>query len=232
MSILTNAMDAMRKNIASNHREREKILAQIAHEIRNPLGGIELLAELTIDDLKKNNIDTQYQEKVLGEIYRLKTLITSYLNYSKPSPVNPSNINLKEIIGDIKEIFANKMNQNNIELKEKLEINKIIFDKDQLKHILLNLIANSIESIENDGWISITAKNLNGYSEISVLDNGNGIEDEILENIFEPFFTTKENGTGLGLAICKKYAVENNAELSVMKNDAGTTFTLKKRESL
>lgn len=218
LGVLSKAMDLMRNNILRNQKEREKMLAQIAHEIRNPLGGIELLAGLTKEDLLKNNLPYHYQEKILNEISGLKVLITSYLNYSKPSPASPEMVDLKNLILDVSNSTQRSIRSKGIIYSEKIELDKIKFDKDQLKHVLINLVLNSADAVKNSGSIEVSAWSENGYSMISVKDNGSGIDNKIKEKLFEPFQTTKKDGVGLGLAISKKYCIENNSDLIFEEN--------------
>lgn len=231
IQILVHALDNMRHNIAANHKEREDMLAQIAHEIRNPLGGIELLAELTKEDLEKNNLNPDYQKRILDEIYKLKSLIASYLNYGKPAPANPDNVEIAPLLDEIEQIFRVKLDEKNIELKKNYDYDTIYFDRDQLRQVLINLISNSIDAIPCNGTINVNAEKNSHQLTISVSDNGSGIEEKNIDKLFEPFFTTRENGTGLGLAICKKFCIENNSSISVTNNDSGgVTFKLTKRD--
>lgn len=213
LGILNKAMDMMRNNILRNQKDREKMLAQIAHEIRNPLGGIELLAGLTKEDLLKNNLPYHYQEKILNEVSGLKVLISSYLNYSKPSPANPEVVDLESLVNDVTNSTQSKLNSKNIDLRTRIDLGHIKFDKDQLKHILINLIINAADAVDNSGSIEISTWAENGFSIIAVRDNGCGIPDQDTEKLFELFYTTKKDGVGLGLAISKKYCLENNSEL-------------------
>lgn len=230
LKVLANAMDLMRNNIVSNQKEKEKILAQIAHEIRNPLGGIELLTNLineSTDDINKNK---EYTQRILDEISGLKELITSYLNFSRPTPSLPEEINLSKIIEESLSIFEKEINEKNISIKKDFQISSFHFDRTHLRNVLLNLIKNSIESIEENGEITISTFNRNKNNYISIADNGSGIAQKELDKIFEPFFTTKTNGTGLGLASCKKFCEENNAKIEVGNLQQGCKFTIVKEK--
>jgi len=223
-------MDQMRKNLFRHQKEKEDILAQIAHEIRNPLGGIELLASLIREDLQRDNRDTRYIDKILGEVNDLKSLITAYLNFSRPEPPKQENVNIASLISELKQFIKNKLDEKNINLSEELTVKEIKFDPFHLKMILLNLISNSIDAISINGSIQITSSNSNGQLQISITDDGVSISDENLKNIFKPFFTTKKDGTGLGLAISQKLCRENNADLLLQKNSSiGCTFTIIKK---
>ena len=251
--ILAKAMDKMKQNLAENHKEREKILAQIAHEIRNPLGGIELLANLAKENLSNQSVialqeknrsgdsfsdiefasqldkNNEYLNKILKEVNVLKSLITAYLSYSRPLPAKPTWVDLPELLIQVKDIFNEQIKEKNINLTINSEINLILFDEDHLRQIIINLVANSLESVSGGGIIRIKSFYKNSQWIVSVSDNGQGIAQENLSHVFEPFFTTKKNGTGLGLAVSRKLCQENKAEIYVENNsNKGATFTLVK----
>ncbi|HED05707.1 MAG TPA: HAMP domain-containing histidine kinase [Ignavibacteria bacterium] len=214
IAVLAKSMDSMKNNLAMHQKEKERMLAQIAHEIRNPLGGIELLANLTKEDLIKGNIEHGYLDKILMEINRLKILINSYLNYSRPSYSNPVTLDIEKIVNELKNIYQVSLIRKNIRLIKNIEKINVVFDADHLKQILMNLLSNSIDSVNSGGEIKISLNKNNVKWELCIVDNGNGIAEKNIRSIFNPFFTTKKNGTGLGLAICKKLCIENNAEIT------------------
>jgi signal transduction histidine kinase len=226
MSILSNALEKMRNDLSTSQKDKENMLAQIAHEIRNPLGGIELLANLTKEDLNKGNKNPEYIERILKEINGLKTLISVFLDYSRPAAANQSWVNIQRLILEIKNLIQDKLKDKNIQLTYEDNIKNIYFDEEHLKHIIMNLLYNSIESVSNNGRINIEVKQENNKWEIIISDNGNGMQTADFSKIFEPFYTTKKNGTGLGLSICKKLSHENNAELIFEKNKDLTTFKI------
>ena len=226
---LAYSMDKMKKDLAANQKEKEKLLAQIAHEIRNPLGGIELLAYLTKEDLIKENKNTDYLDKILKELSHLKSLISSYLNFSRPMPADPSWISVSKIISEVEEIVRTQCERKNIKFKVNSGIDKVWFDENHLRQILVNLVSNSLDSTFEGGEINIKASVNSKYWKIEVEDNGTGIPESEMNFIFNPFFTTKKDGTGLGLSIIKKLCKENKAEISVNNNpERGSTFIIKK----
>lgn len=226
LKVLTDALVKMRNNISNNQKEKEKILAQIAHEIRNPLGGIELLTNLISEEESNNQKKEEYTSRILNEIGELKKLISSYLDYSKPTKPQPELVNLFDLIAECKSIFENDLNTKSIIIKEEIELIDIIFDRIHLKNILINLIKNSIESIKVNGEILIRTFKTNDLTCISVIDSGIGIKSSELDNIFNPFYTTKPDGTGLGLSSCKKYCEDNSAQLKVEQLEKGCKFTI------
>jgi len=229
LAILAEALDKMRHDLDRHHRERETMLAQIAHEIRNPLGGIELLAGLVKEDLAKNGGSTEYIAKILDEIAGLKSLITAYLSYSRPLPANPEWVSIKELLTEVEEINRNELREKNISFSANGEIAKIWFDRQHLRQVLLNLVSNSIAAVEAGGSIEIAARQNGRDITVSVSDDGTGIAKENLDSVFEPFFTTRRSGTGLGLAVCKKLCRENQAEIEVENNPRkGCRVTIRK----
>ena len=194
IEVLAGAMEKMRRELFNSQKEKENMLAQIAHEIRNPLGGIELLANLTREDILNNITRTEYLDKILDEINGLKQLITSYLNYSRPVPSNPVWIDFNDFFCDLEKIFREKLIKKKIRLTFTDTVRTIYFDPAHLRHIMMNLISNSIEAIQASGNISIYSLKENNNWKIIVKDDGPGIDKEDLGKIFEPFFTTRKNG--------------------------------------
>jgi signal transduction histidine kinase len=232
--VLVSAMNKMKndlsrsyRELAENQNEKEKMLAQIAHEIRNPLGGIELLAGLTKEDLQMSGMNTKYIEKIIGEVYGLKKLITSFLEYGRPVPANPEQCNVGIITDEALSNFTDQLKKKNIKVEKKIVRENIYFDKGHLKQIFTNIFANSIELMNSGGSIIIESHSEKNNWEIMIADNGPGIPPENISSIFEPFFTTKKNGTGLGLAVCKKLCSENKADITAHnRKDGGTRFTI------
>ncbi len=232
LKILSDALNAMRKGVIKHHKEKEEILAKIAHEIRNPLGGIELLASLTKEDLEKDKKNAVYVEKILQEVSGLKDLITAYLQYSKPLKANPCWCDVNSITNDVLNLFIQRTSEKKCNVVVENLTQKVWFDQSHLRNVMANLVSNSLDTLPSGGQIKISSSQQNGFINISVNDSGNGIDLKNQSDIFEPFFTTKSSGTGLGLAISKKYCEENNAYLILEKTGSnGTTFTIKVNHS-
>jgi signal transduction histidine kinase len=226
LKILADSMDLMRENISNNQKEKEKILAQIAHEIRNPLGGIELLTNLVDEKLIDNCKEKEYTKTIIKEINGLKELITSYLNFSRPTKAEPENLLIKDIVHEALMLVDCKIQEKNIRVSEQYEIKNIVFDRSHFKNIIINLLSNSIDAVNSKGEIIIESFKKNKNIIITFSDNGIGIPKENLNLVFEPFFTTKNDGTGLGLASCKKYCDENIAKIIVNKSNLGCSFSI------
>ncbi len=232
IKVLADALDKMRNDLQLNQKEKEDLLAQIAHEIRNPLGGIELLANLTKEDLLQGKINPDYLDRILKEVGGLKSLITAFLNYSRPVLTDVKVIDLEEMFKELNESYKKDLADKNVALLQNIELKKIYFDYNHLKRISENLIKNAIESCPVNGVIELKSFREKGNLKIAVADNGNGIDINDRAKLFEPFFTTKKEGTGLGLAISKKLCKENNADIIYSENfPRGSIFTITKSEN-
>jgi signal transduction histidine kinase len=227
-AILKNSMRQMQNDLAGQNQEREQMLAQIAHEIRNPLGGIELLAGLVKENLRSDETSELHLKKIIDEVHGLKGQLSLFLEFSKPQSVHKKMVDLEKLSKEIKINFTMEIEQKKIDFKIQNQLGSVFFDAGHLKQILNNLVANSIEAVGNNGQISILSNRRDGAVYVQIKDDGPGIIKSKLKDIYNPFYTTKANGTGLGLAICKKLCRANNAEIFIENNaEKGCTFSLR-----
>ncbi|MBF0227073.1 MAG: two-component sensor histidine kinase [Desulfobacterales bacterium] len=234
---------------ASRLAEIGEMAAGFAHEINNPLQIIkseQSLIEIIFSDLKKNN--NLQKAKELSEIEdslsqiglqigRCAKITQAILKFARLSEPVFQDMDLKQFIPEISGMIAKKARVNGIEIQQSIKGNtpNIYGDPGQLQQVLLNLLNNAIDAVverhgAKGGEIIIEAGlNSDGKVELSVKDNGSGINPENQKKVFSPFFTTKPvgKGTGLGLSVC--YGIINNMggvmEFTSEKN-LGTTFTI------
>ncbi len=225
MKQLASALSQMRDALAQRDREKEQMLAQIAHELRNPLGGIELLADLIRDDLPANHDDIQYLNRISDEVGHLKKQINQFLHYSRPRPSQRTMVRLAKLINELREYYAPVLREKQAELRTEFRQPFILFDREHLRQILNNLISNSLQALNGkEGIITIRSHN----DTLEVEDNGPGIAKSEREKIFRPFFTSKTDGIGLGLTICKKLCTLNGASVTVSEGaKGGALFIIK-----
>ncbi len=203
-----------------------ELAANIAHEINNPLttilGYTELLKEEDDMETIKNDLDI-----IENESLRARDIVQQLLEFSRKRPLKIEQLDLYEILDDVKKLVLPNLKDKRIKLiEEKAELPKIEADRNQLKQVFLNLINNAIQAMHNGGTLKIVTGKKEGSVFVEITDNGTGIPDEVLPRIFEPFFTTKkEKGTGLGLPISYRIVENHGGKIEVKsKLNVGTTF--------
>jgi len=209
------------------------IAASIAHEIKNPLTSIKVLAQTLANDL--SNDRKEIALRISRQIDRVNELISKLLIYTKPSKSKPIYINPIEVIEEVEGILYGQILNKKIKFYKDVNQNIEIFvDPKDLQQILLNLILNSIDAVDEGGYIKvevglsgIVSNDLEPLAYIKVIDNGVGIPSDKLKEIFYPFWTTKKGGTGLGLFVVHKLVKDNGGMIEVESDlNRGTVFTL------
>ena len=210
----------------------------IAHEIRNPLGGIKLFLDILNDEDTYNRTETEIEifDEINTNINRINGIIKRVLAFAKPGEAQFKNLDMNEVIKESLKLFTSKLHKSNIKLKLSLDefISYIKGDFIGLQQVITNLILNAIQAMDNGGSLSIkTCKRKSSFHEgrwiiaITIQDTGVGIKQEGQENIFNPFFTTKPTGTGLGLAISHQIMERHGGTLSFKSElGKGSTFSI------
>lgn len=217
------------------------LAAGLAHEIKNPLGGIRGAAQLLGMELNSDSPLREYTNVVIREVERINDIIEELLDLARPRIDKMGETDLSQILRDIVLLQKEAHRSQNIKFALHLDpsIPPIRGDEALLTRLLLNLVKNAAEAVEADGKIDITTRIAMDYHLMSadnkpvpwvvveVADDGPGINNDDLERIFTPFFTTKSQGTGLGLATCQKIADSHNGILKARNRvEEGSVFTL------
>lgn len=207
--------------------------AQVAHEIRNPLGSIRLGVAMLRDNVKdEEGLNTI--ELVERGIRHLNKLVVDVAQFSRRKTLERSEVDLHELIDHSLELAADKINEKaaHIEKRYAPVSSTGNWDFDQMSQVFVNLIANAIDAspkgaslVISTGEISTTPAKR--FARASLTDQGSGMDQITRERIFEPFFSTKKKGTGLGLAIVKQIVEQHDGEISVeSKVGEGTKFII------
>ncbi|MDH4100555.1 MAG: ATP-binding protein [Nitrospirota bacterium] len=233
-----------------------QMAAGMAHEIRNPLAGIEITVDLIKRKTKSKMPDLdEYLSSVVDEVRRLNRTVTDCLEFVRPLELElePTDIGLlidevfasPGLVGDLSRVKINK------ELDDTVPL--VMLDVHRMRQVFSNLISNACQAMPSGGELTVristapayvahvmanmgkTAakggspiREFDTYAVISIMDTGKGIAPDILDKIFHPFFTTKITGSGIGLAITQKIVDSHGGVIDIESTvGKGTTFHVK-----
>ena len=209
-----------------------QMTAQVAHEIRNPLGSIDLALKL----LKRRSfVESDEAREVVAAIENsvghLGTIVTELLEFSRPKELNRSSVNLNSLLDGILPMIADRSRSKNIRIDKQYdcELPDASYDEAELRKLFINLVINAIDASETGAVIQLrTCREGSGNVLVEVVDNGCGMDAETIRRLYEPFFTTKSRGTGLGMAIARKITELHRGDLRVRsRKGTGTTMTVR-----
>jgi len=195
-----------------------EMAAAIAHEVKNPLAGIEVMAGL----LKRQLADSQDAQAILADIIKeakmANAIVVEVLEFVRPIQLQVERADINEVLKDSITLAEGKMRRGAVSINTVIEpdVPLLLADPHQLRQLFSNLLANAFEALGGEGHVDIRAWLLPGEDEpvgavdpqppqivVEVRDTGPGIAPEDMERVFSPFFSTKPQGTGLGLAIVR-----------------------------
>lgn len=213
---LAQTLDVMRQRLAARDEQLRQMLAGVAHEIRNPLGGIELYAGFIADDLEESDPRREHILKVISEVRHLNQVITDFLTFARPVSLEAERVVLNDIVSDAVFLVSPEIEQRRIDMNVDLGADQTIqADATQIKGVVVNVLKNAIQAMSEGGVLDIELGSQLNYIILKIKDSGKGISEEDQKRIFEPFFTTKEQGSGLGLAIVQQVLERHKSELKI-----------------
>ncbi len=205
-----------------------QLSAGLAHELRNPLASMSGSIQLLSESARLDAEDRQLMDIVLREADRLDALITDFLRFARPRPLQPGHFDLSRAIHASLALLRNRPTDKAFTIVESLPESLPFFgDADQLGQVIWNLLVNAAQALRQEGGdIRVAARGLSdGAVEITVSDTGVGIDERHLSSLFDPFFTTKQGGTGLGLSIAHAIVQAHEGRVEVTSRvGEGTSF--------
>jgi len=204
-----------------------RLAAGVAHEIRNPLSSIRGFAQFFMQRFKGQEKDQEYASTMVKEVDRLNRVITELLDFARPKEPHREPHSLEEILDHTLEVLKPELAKKKVGVEKKYERKLPLarVDRDQLSQAFLNLLINSLESMEDGGKVRVGIRREGqGSLRVSIGDTGKGIPGEDLEKVFEPFFSTKRKGTGLGLSIVHQIVEGHGGDIQVESQKGEGTF--------
>jgi two-component system, NtrC family, sensor histidine kinase HydH len=206
-----------------------EMAAAITHEVRNPLGAIKGAIEILEEEIAPTSPRYQFVDLIQREVERLNNLVSNFLRFAKPQPTEKFPTNLNAAIQAVVNLADTQTKKTNIQIITALDPNlrPVMIDVEQCKQVLLNLVLNAIQAMPQGGQVTITSRQLPTTIEISIADQGTGIDPSHQARIFDPFFTTKPTGSGLGLAIAEQLINQNQGSIRLASsNSQGSCFVI------
>ncbi|HHU37242.1 MAG TPA: PAS domain-containing protein [Treponema sp.] len=210
------------------------LAANVAHEIKNPLGSISIHVQLvrkTIQKLFDGDTGSiyKYLDVVDEEMERLNKIVVDFLFAVRPLTFEFTALDVNELAADLAEFLTEEFSQASIKLDCDLakDIPNIQGDERFLRQMLLNLLNNAKAAIPEGGVVRLATESDDDFVSIIIEDSGKGIPDDLVNKIFEPYFTTKIDGTGLGLTMVYKVIKGHGGDINVQSQlGVGTRFTV------
>lgn len=206
-----------------------RVVAGVAHEIRNPLFGISAIGQIFEHDLT-DPAHLELTRALLAETKRLNQLVEELLIYGRPMKLKREETDLRVLWEEVLDLHRDELQRKGITVSGDYAVRHPVayFDPYQIRQVFLNLLRNAIEATPDKGSINITMLLADNFLLFRVADTGSGIPPKNLEHVFDLFYTTKPKGTGLGLAICRKIMEDHGGDIAIESTEGrGTTVTIK-----
>ena len=244
-SIILLRNDKHRKELEEDLKRTDRLAlmgtlaAGLAHEIRNPLGGIKGAAQLLRRAADGDPSTREFTDIMIREVDRVNQLIEQLLDLSRPAELDLAPVNIHEILDDVILLEGQTVGAKGIDIKKRYDpsLPPVRADRALLTQVFLNLVKNGLQAMLRSGTLTVITRLENDFRIrdqeragkrliwVEIADQGVGIGETDLPQIFSPFFTTKTGGTGLGLATCDRIIREHGGTIRVDSAPGqGSTF--------
>ncbi|MHB8873653.1 MAG: sensor histidine kinase [Myxococcaceae bacterium] len=226
IGILARELEEMRRGLESRDRQLKMMLAGVAHEVRNPIGGIELFAGLLAEELPAKGEAREHVERIRKEINYLKRIVEDFLAFAREQKLSRTGLEASDLFEAARELMKADADGKQVALELTADRGRLDGDESLLTSALVNLVKNAVQASPPGQKVALTGKAAGLRYSFEVRDAGGGIAAEALAQIFEPFFTTREKGTGLGLPLARKIAQAHQGDITVESAPGDTVFRL------
>ena len=210
-----------------------QMAAGMAHEIRNPLGAVQLYVSLLQRDLAAQEKPLGWVGKIGNCVRNLDAIVTDMLTFTQDQDCEKTQVNFAGLLAETMDYVRPQCQSDAVTIDQHNVDASLVLDADvnMMQRILLNLLLNAVQAAGTDGTVTIAATRLDNdptYNAcICITDTGPGIKNDVMKKIFNPFFTTKDTGTGLGLAIVHRLVESHGGMITAANNKTGgAVFTI------
>lgn len=218
----------------------DQLIAQMAHELNNPLSGIRGAAQLLGEKLDGPAELTEYTDMIVRQVDRMAGLVDALLQLEAPQPdMRP--VNIHRVLNEVMLLEQSSATAKRVSVEHEFDpsLPEVLGDGPQLQQLFLNVLKNAVEAcpldggrvnmatrMETDFYIE-TGNERRRYIAVEVTDNGLGIDEETISKVFNPFFTSRGSGHGLGLTIARNISLIHNGNIAVRSHKGqGACFTI------
>jgi len=219
---------ALKRNLES----LGEMSAGLAHEFKNAIATLHGYAQL-MQTLELDEAGRQATSSLLKEVRNLSDMVTAFLNFARPQPLDLESVSLNDLVNDCELELKQLYEAARVELVNAGPGEELVVQADErmLRQAIMNLLRNAAEAIPEEATerkVTVTCARVGKDALIEVKDTGTGIPVADLDRIFIPFFTTKSSGHGIGLALTHRVITEHGGTLSAANNpDGGAVFTIR-----
>lgn len=220
--VLGASMQKMAASLRARDEEMQMMLAGIAHEVRNPLGGIELFGGLLKEDLEGDDRQ-KHVDKILKELGTLSRVVNDFLDFARRREPEPRLVELADLGFEVAQLLERDARARGVSVEIEIPPGLAAHvDPESFKRAVLNVARNAVQAApEENGRVRLAAARTETQVELTVEDDGAGIPEAQRAQIFQPFFTTKQKGTGLGLALVAKTLDAHGGAVAVDESPLG-----------
>ena len=193
-----------------------QLAAGVAHEVRNPLTSIKMLVQAELESRSPGGMAPEDLKVIVSEVLRMERSLQSFLDYARPPHPERQQIDLETVVQNVLGLIRVRAERQRVEMQlVSPEVGvPIMADVNQMQQVVLNLALNALDAMPQGGCLTFTTGRRGDFAELTVVDTGPGISEDMQERLFQPFSTNKETGLGLGLVITRRILEAHGGRVS------------------
>ncbi|THF63822.1 nitrogen regulation protein NR(II) [Pseudothauera nasutitermitis] len=224
---------AREEQLLQQQQANRELIRNLAHEIKNPLGGIRGSAQLLERELADPQL-REYTEVIIAEADRLQDLMNRLL--TSHSMMRPAQLNIHDVLERVRRLILAEFPELSVRRDYDTSLPQLTADREQLIQAILNIVRNAAQALDGHGEIRLRTRVARQVTlakrrfklalELQVIDNGPGIPEEICDKIFYPLVSGREGGSGLGLSLAQSFIEQHQGMIEVESRPGRTCFTI------